>query len=270
MEEKLKKDFNEVEVSTFIKYIDTIKTQKKRDGTLTYPWAKFIKDEELDRLFRQAKELGLAIDGDSVTLENKGIVKLNFNYQAYKNLVLNKYPEAIFDLQNVYDGDSFKFRKENGKILYTHEIGNPFDSNKKIIGCYCITKVSTGEFIELMSNAEVAKCRAKAKTQSIWNEWESEMFLKTIMKRACKRHFKDIVRDIEKIDNEDYDLDKIILDSDPITEKQVKIVEGLINTSIKSVVEVCAAYKIKGLDEIPVCKYSALIQRLGEIQNDNS
>ena len=51
-----------------------------------------------------------------------------------------------------------------------------------------------------------------AKTQAIWNAWEGEMTLKSVIKRACKRHFKDVIVNIEIIDNENYDLDTVDLD----------------------------------------------------------
>jgi len=40
--------------------------------------------------------------------------------------------------------------------------------------------------------------KAVATTKNIWNEWESEMVLKSVIKRACKRHFRDIVVNVEK------------------------------------------------------------------------
>lgn len=57
-----------------------------------------------------------------------------------------------------------------------------------------------------MDKEEILKCKAVAKMKNIWNTWESEMFLKTIIKRACKRFFYDIVKDIDDEDNKDYDL----------------------------------------------------------------
>src|SRR5690606_4123369 len=42
-------------------------------------------------------------------------------------------------------------------------------------------------------------------TTSIWDAWLSEMVKKSVVKRACKTHFKDLVADIEEIDNENYD-----------------------------------------------------------------
>ena len=40
----------------------------------------------------------------------------------------------------------------------------------------------------------------------IWDTWFDRMVLKSIIKRICNIHFKDIVKDIDKIDNETNDL----------------------------------------------------------------
>jgi hypothetical protein len=209
MEQNLtKKGYNKVDVDTYVKYVNHLKTAVNRDNAKLYLWATKISDEEYILLFEQAKELGLTLDGDTVTIENKGQVKLNFNYQAYKNLVLVKYPETVFDIQLVYQGDTFNFKKENGKVIYNHTINNPFDNNKKIVGAYCIIKNRCGEFIEIMNEKEILKCKNCAKTKNIWEAWESEMYKKTIIKRSCKTNFKDVVLNIDRMDNEDYDLSK--------------------------------------------------------------
>ena len=251
--DELKKDFNEVEVNTFLKYLES-------SG-----WKSKLKESEAINFFKQAKNLGLYIDGESVTLGQRAVAKLDFNYQAYKNLVLQKYPEAIFDIQNVFDGDVVSFMKESGKVLYNHKIGNPFDKDKKIIGCYCIIKIKTGEFIELMSKAEVDKCKSVAKTKTIWDNWESEMFLKTIIKRACKRHFKDIVKDIDDIDNEDYDLTKVNSDVEMITQSQKDEIDKLGIDKIKA----CLYMKANCLDEMTKEQADKIIN-LKKVKNDNT
>jgi hypothetical protein len=131
------------------------------------------------------------------------------DYHTFKNKLLESYPESLIDIQLVYKDDSFNFSKENGKVIYNHIINKPFENNKKPIGGYCVIKNRLGEFIELMNEEEILKCKAVAKMKNIWNTWESEMYLKTIIKRACKRFFYDIVKEIDDKDNEDYDLSLI-------------------------------------------------------------
>jgi len=135
--------------------------------------------------------------------------KLKIDYHTYKNKLLETYPESIIDIQLVYNGDEFNFKKENGKVIYYHNINNPFDKDKKAIGGYCVIKNKLGEFIEIMNETEILKCKQVARMKNIWDTWESEMYLKTIIKRACKRFFYDIVKDIDEEDNKDYDLSLI-------------------------------------------------------------
>lgn len=131
---------------------------------------------------------------------------MRIDYHTYKNKLLETYPESVIDIQLVNEGDDFTFKKENGKVIYNHIINNPFNRDKKAIGGYCIIKNRLGEFIEIMNNTEILKCKSVAKMKTIWNNWESEMYLKTIIKRACKRFFYDVVKDIDEEDNKDYDL----------------------------------------------------------------
>jgi recombinational DNA repair protein RecT len=142
-------------------------------------------------------------------MDKKDISKMTIDYHTYKNKLLETYPESIIDIQLVFDGDDLNFSKESGKIIYNHKINNPFAKDKKAIGGYCVIKNRMGEFLEIMNDTEIQKCKQVAKMKTIWNTWETEMYLKTIIKRACKRFFHDIVKEIEDKDNEDYDLSLI-------------------------------------------------------------
>ncbi len=56
-----------------------------------------------------------------------------------------------------------------------------------------------------MTKADLEKHKATAKTQMIWKAWLTEMYRKTLMKKACSEHFKDVFTGIEEQDNENYD-----------------------------------------------------------------
>jgi hypothetical protein len=139
---------------------------------------------------------------------------VSYNYQAYKNRVLNVYPETKFDIQLVNEGDKFTFIKESGSVQYNHEIKNPFNKNPEIIGAYCIIKNKRGEFLETLNMTEVQKMKNVASTKNVWNNWEGEMVLKSVIKRACKRHFRDITANIDTIDNESVNLDNVNIEND--------------------------------------------------------
>lgn len=202
MQERLK-DYDAVAVSLYVRYIEKLQKEwDKKNNCLKNPWSLKVGIDGWVAYFEKVATTGFYIDGDNITIGNNGI---SLNYQAYKNLVLKKYPEAVFDMQLVRDGDKFSFKKESGKVHYTHEFTNPF-GDAKYIGGYCVIKLRTGEFIEMLSVKDLEQIRKTAKTDSIWKEWLGEMYLKTIIKRACKRHFKDAVETLDKMDNDNYEL----------------------------------------------------------------
>lgn len=263
---KIKKSlsqYNTVEVDIYISYLKKIETDKDwKTKQLKNKWFQYFTTEQAISLFVKVSKDGIYIDGDTITLNYVGgSVLPNYNYQAYKNKLLNVYPETLFDVQNVYKGDKFFFKKESGKVMYSHEICNPFDTNREIIGCYCVIKNSRGEFIETLNKDDIKKMRNVAKTQKIWNEWESEMVLKSVIKRACKRHFKDIVTNIEAIDNENYDVEKVDLDSE---------VKELIDSAktVKELESIYNEWKSKPVDTTSMIAYLSEKKRELETQNE--
>lgn len=207
------------EVNNYIAYLFALKNDKNRDGQLKNKWVEKVGDGSYIQVFKKVSKEGLNIDGDMVTLQFRGKLLVSYNYQAYKNKVLLIYPETLFDVQTVSNLDTFSFRKNNGKVLYNHEFGDPFNTEKDIIGAYCIIKNKRGEFIEILNLEDISKMRNVAKTQYIWNEWFGEMVIKSVTKRACKRHFKDLVGEIDEIDNDNYELENVSVDH----EMQTKI-----------------------------------------------
>lgn len=202
------------EVNVFINYLKDIETSKDREGKPVNPWFQYVKYEQLVDLYKKVSLDGLFIDGQTITLQFKGKLMVSYNFQAYKNKLLKVYPETLFDLQNVFAGDTFSFRKESGKVLYMHTINNPFENKKQIIGCYCIIKNKRGDFIETLNIDEITKMKNSAKTSKIWDAWFTEMTLKSVIKRACKRHFNDITTNIETLDNENYEPETAEVSSD--------------------------------------------------------
>lgn len=201
------KDYDEVRITGFCVYLKELLTAKDKQGVLKNKWMQYVKENELIYFFKKVAATGLWLDGDMVTLQYKGKLMVSFDYQAYKNLVLMRYRDTIFDMQIVRKPDIFSFKKESGKVIYSHEMVSPFEETE-IIGAYCIIKNRKGEFIETMSREEIEKCRKVAKTDYIWKTWYSRMCLKSVIKRSCSAHFKDVVVNVEKMDNENYDLEK--------------------------------------------------------------
>jgi hypothetical protein len=201
------KKYPENQVNNYIAYLQQLAAEKDKQGKLKNAWVNQRPDDFLIRIFKVVADDGLVFDGDDITLQSTGV---SYNYQAFKNKMLLAYPESIIDVSLVYQDDTFQFQKQSGKVQYTHTIGNPFSREEKdIVGAYCVIKNHRGEFLTLLSKKDIDKHRKVAKTDYIWRSWFAEMALKTIMKKACKQHFKDVFSNIEAMDNQNYDLEKI-------------------------------------------------------------
>lgn len=208
------------DVSIFVAYLKMLETDKDKDGKLTNWWFPKISEDEFVNTFVSVEKEGVHLDGDTVTLGYRKKLLISYNYQAYKNRVISHYPESTFDTGLVYDNDDFSFYKESGKVVYNHKIGNPFALDKKVIGAYCIIKNKRGEFLETINMKDIGQMKNAATTKNIWDLWESEMIKKSVIKRACKTHFKDITESIDKVDNENYDLENVTVDS--LLQKEVE------------------------------------------------
>lgn len=197
-------DLNKIEA--YAEYLLKLLNAKDKHKKLKNPWMAYRTDDELISYYKKVSLDGLDLDGVHVTLQSTGI---SYDYIAYKNRMLLVYPETLFDVSLVYKNDKFKFSKQSGKVIYQHEISNPFDQRQEdIIGGYCIIINKRGEFITSLSASQIEKHRKIARTDTIWKSWFHEMCLKTIIKKAVKIHFADIYQHIETIDNENYDLEQ--------------------------------------------------------------
>ena len=204
---ELLQGFDEVDVAMFLKYVDYLKTAKNSKKEIINPWASLRTDEYYSDCFKKVKKEGFNIDGKHISIQATGIT---YDYVAYKNKMLQVYPDSKIDIGIVYKGDEFNFRKEDGKVYYTHNMTSNFKrADTDIEGCYCIIKNKRGEFITLSSIAEIEKAKKVAKQDFIWKAWFSEMAMKTTIKKAIKFHFEDVYSEIEEEDNKGYDTSKL-------------------------------------------------------------
>lgn len=157
--------------------------------------------EQLISLAVRFWNMGIVIDGVNAVITGKNMAMVTFH--GYKNKVLQTYPETEFDYGLIREGDKFKVSKDSGKVIYSHEIADPFSSGK-ITGAYVVFKNKRGEYFEALSEKDYNAMKDASKQSYLWNTWDSEFWLKSVMKRACKRNFNDIVAEIDKNDNEDY------------------------------------------------------------------
>ena len=205
----LLKDYPVEHAEAYASYLFGLSQEKDRaTGQPKNAWLNYKNDNDLANFFMRVAKDGLVFDGKHITLQSTGI---SYDYIAYKNKMLLAYPESKVDMAIVYTGDDFTVSKENGSIIYHHNITNPFNQKEEnIVGAYCVIINKRGEFITLLSQEEIIKHRKVAKTDYIWKNWIREMTLKTVIKKACKQHFADIYELIEEKDNENYNLDNPI------------------------------------------------------------
>jgi hypothetical protein len=168
--------------------------------------------------------LGLIIDGINVVITGRAMAMVT--YHGYKNKVKQTYPSAQFDVQLVREGDTFTLEKDSGKIEYKHTFGNPFEATP-IIGAYVVISIDGRDYFEGLNKKDYDAMKNASKQGYLWDKWESEFWLKSVIKRACKRHFFDIVADIDTIDNEDYGIDEVKAND----EKKQAIIEAAKNAN---------------------------------------
>jgi hypothetical protein len=195
-----------LETKRFISYVDTINKKDKKGTDLSFG----MSIQDMIKIYAKCATTGITLDGINGVFT--GYNRVFITWVGYKNKVLSVYPESEFDTQLVRESDITSFAKESGSVVYSHTISNPFDSNKGIIGAYCVIKNKRGEFLETLGKDDFEKMKAASLVSSTWDKWESEFWLKSVIKRACKRHFNDIVSDIEIVDNQDYDTNHVSQD----------------------------------------------------------
>lgn len=217
---------NNVHVQTFANYCVRLKFEKNKQGQLKNPWFQKKTEENMAELFWKVNAEGLVFDGKHVTLQSTGI---SYDYKAYRNKMLNVYPESKIDISLVYEGDTTDFWKESGKVHYKHAIGDPSkQTDDKIKFGYIIIKNDRGEFLTTLTKQDFEKHRKVAKQDYIWIAWYVEMCKKTLIKKACSDHFDDIYTGINEMDNENIDLEKSVnIEKTDIDLKHQELIDAL-------------------------------------------
>lgn len=209
--EKYQTDVQHNLISTSMLYVQKKMAEKEKNdqGKWVAKW-NFAADFLLQSI-AECIDNGFALDGVNYVLTGNRMYMPT--YKAFKNKIYMVYPESEIDVQIVREGDEFKFAKESGSVLYTHNINNPFE-NKDIVGAYCVIKNKRGEFLELLNKHDYDEMQNSSKTPGTWKKWPSEFWRKSVIKRACKTHFNDITNALEEQDNKLTGLADIVKASD--------------------------------------------------------
>ena len=221
-------EYDNAKVDIYVNYLLTLKNETDKDNKLKNFWYKNITKDQFIAAFKTVIANGLHIDGDTITLGWKKKLVITYDYHAYMNKIKLSYPETVFDFGIVYENDEYEFIKESGVVNYTHKLKDPFNVENKIVGGYGIIKNDKGEFLETLNMNDIANMRNSAKTKLVWDAWFDRMVLKSIIKRICSIHFKDIVKAMDEADNEQIDPSMANLSS----ELQKQITEAKDNTEL--------------------------------------
>lgn len=135
-------------------------------------------------------------------------IQLDISYRGLINIAVDSGAILWAKAQLVFENDTFIFNGPAEKP--THQF-NPFDENRgRLVGGYCVAQLPSGSFlIETMSYEDMEKIKhaseAFKKGFGPWIDWEEQMQLKSLVKRAFKwwpvTHSK--MGDALKILNED-------------------------------------------------------------------
>lgn len=198
------KNVPEADIDRFLSYVNSARRDEEGKEERKRPVSRNDADN-LYSLFVKFRNLGLIIDGTNVVITGRNMAMVT--YHGYKNKVKQTYPDATFDVQLVRGEDTFKVSKRDGRVSYEHDIANPFGDDE-IRGAYCVITIGDKDYFEALNPSDFAKMKESSKQKYLWGEWASEFWLKSVIKRACKRHFYDVpgMAEIDKVDNDDYGL----------------------------------------------------------------
>lgn len=193
-----------------IEYVFKKSVEKKKDTkTGNYIQAYNLREGFVYQTIIECISQGFALDGINFVLSGNNMYMPT--YHVFKNKIYMHYPETVIDLQLVREGDEYNFAKESGSTVYSHTISDPFsDSEGKIKGAYCIIKNTRGEFLEFLNATDYKKMQESSKNPRLWDKWKSEFWLKSVIKRACKRHFHDITEQLDSKDNEVIGIEELV------------------------------------------------------------
>lgn len=121
-----------------------------------------------------------------------GKLTCQVSYHGHKAMA-HRYGAVSIDSEVIYDGDTFEYRIENGrKILEKHTQSFQNIDLDKIIGAYCVVKLSDGTtYMEVMNINQIKTAWRKGfgykENSGTHKEFTDMMAKKTVTSRACKQ-----------------------------------------------------------------------------------
>lgn len=190
-------------------YRETYKSAKPSDAV------KRLTASQLISRWRRARNLGLNFDGTQVFFDWRN--GFDIGYIGMKNIVLQKYPKAKFDINVVFKEDELIYRKTDSGVKYEFTPKDPFafpvikgdDTNVKGSFGYiaCNDESGTEVFITLTLET-IREMEGMSKGKENWGKWPDQMIIKSTIKRMTKQlRFDERLQQAVEIDNELYGAD---------------------------------------------------------------
>lgn len=180
-----------------------------------------------------------------------GKLNCQVSYHGHKAMA-HRYGAVDINAEVIYEGDVFEYHIENGrKVLDRHEQSFMNINLDKILGAYCVIKLSDGSiYMEVMNMNQIKTAWKKGfgykEGSGTHKEFTDMMAKKTVTSRACKQivqQYGDVfvtsgMENAEKLENVDvvvedvkYEIDKnankeeFVLEVEAQTVEVVEVVE---------------------------------------------
>lgn len=174
-----------------------------------------------------------------------GKLNCQVSYHGHKAMA-HRYGAVDINAEVIYEGDVFEYHIENGrKVLDKHEQSFMNINLDKILGAYCVVKLSDGStYMEVMNINQIKTAWKKGfgykEGSGTHKEFTDMMAKKTVTSRACKQivqQYGDVfvtsgMENAEKLENVDvvvedvkYDIDKNANKEEFVPEVEAQTVE---------------------------------------------
>lgn len=174
-----------------------------------------------------------------------GKLNCQVSYHGHKAMA-HRYGAVDINAEVIYEGDVFEYHIENGrKVLDKHEQSFMNINLDKILGAYCVIKLSDGStYMEVMNMNQIKTAWKKGfgykEGSGTHKEFTDMMAKKTVTSRACKQivqQYGDVfvtsgMENAEKLENVDvvvedvkYDIEKNANTEEFVPEVEAKTVE---------------------------------------------
>lgn len=170
--------------------------------------------------------------------KNKGcmVANLAINANGFVAKIKERYPDAQFSSQPIFEGDKFKITGSADHKDYTYESTDPFADESKLKGVvisisYTNAKGKWIQDVQVVNRKDLLAMKAQSKSAA-WNTYTIERMKTAAIKRAAKWHFRQdaTLQELIEYDNKvSYDMEQTVPDQS--SHHRSKIIDNLNNNA---------------------------------------